>query len=297
MRSLRYFLLHPKDIIISSVLKLRRLLPDKLYLKVLFRLKVGYKLNLKNPKTFNEKLNWLKLYYHNPIFTVMADKLLVKEYVRNMIGDSYVVKCYGNWDSFEEIDFESLPDQFVLKTNHDSSGATICLSKNSFDYKKSQMRLSSLLENNWFWYLREWPYKNIKPQILAEEYLNDNHGSELRDYKFWCFNGVPTFMYVTNKGKNIRENFYDMDFNPVNINHGFKRQEPEVEKPVSFDLMKELASKLSHGIPFLRIDFFDVQGHVYFGEFTFYDWGGMSPFMTKEQDLYLGGLINITDLQ
>jgi hypothetical protein len=141
--------------------------------------------------------------------------------------------------------------------------------------------------------LREWVYKDITPCILAEKYLNNDSGKDLQDYKFWCFNGKPIYMYITNKGKFIQENFYDMEFNPVNINHGFPRRIPEFEKPHNFELMQKLASSLSKNIPFIRVDFYEIGNHVYFGEFTFYDWGGMQPFVDEYTDVELGKLIKL----
>ena len=166
--------------------------------------------------------------------------------------------------------------------------------KGKTDITAIKKRFSSkqIKKKNWYWYLREWVYKHIEPCILAEEYLDEGTGHELHDYKFWCFNGKPIYMYITNKGAVIKENFYDMDFNPVYIDHGFERYAPEYSKPAQFELMRELAEKLSKDIPFVRIDFFNVNGKVYFGEFTFYDWGAFSPFK-DDWDLKLGRLINL----
>ena len=217
---------------------------DELYLKEMFRMIFRKDLNLSNPRTFNEKMNWLKLHDRNPLYTVLADKYWVKKYVANLIGEEFVVPCYGCWKSIEEIDFNKLPEQFFLKMNHDSQKG-VCIDKKS----------------------------------------------DLQDYKFWCFNGNPTYMYITNKGDCIMENFYDMEFKVVNIDHGFPRRKPEFERPQNFDLMKKLAMRLSANIPFVRIDFFEVDGKVYFGEFTFYDWGGMLPFADEKTDLQLGDLL------
>lgn len=256
---------------------------------------MGYKINLDNPQTFNEKLNWMKLYNRQPIYTTLADKYAVKQIVKEKIGEEYVVKNLGVWDSFDEIDFNSLPKQFVLKCTHDSSGAIICRDKDTFDLLAAKKRIDFVMKMNYFYACREWPYKNIPHRIIADELLDDGSGHELNDYKFWCFNGKPTYMYCTVKTsmENIFENFYDMDFKPVNINHGFPRRNPEFEKPEAFELMKELAAKLSAGIPFVRIDFFYVNGKVYFGEYTFFDWAGLGKFSTYEQDLELGKLISL----
>lgn len=253
-------------------------LSDKTYLKVLYRLIFGRSLNLENPKTFNEKLNWLKLYCRRPEFSLMADKFEVKQHVKNLIGEQYVVKNYGVYERWDDIDFDSLPDSFVIKGTHDSGGAFICKNKATFDKKLVREKVEANQRRSFFYWYREWPYKNIRPRIIVDELLDDHTGNELRDYKFWCFNGKPTYMYCTIKGKEVYENFYDMDFQPVMIDHGFPRHQPEFDKPKNFELMKKLALKLSEGVPFVRVDFFDVEGKVYFGEYTFYDWGGMRPF-------------------
>lgn len=149
------------------------------------------------------------------------------------------------------------------------------------------------IKKNWYWASREWGYKHIEPCILAEEYLDEGTGHEVHDYKFWCFNGTPQYMYITNKGKVVKENFYDMDFNPVDINHGFERTVPEYNKPEGFERMKELAMVLSEGLPFVRIDFFNIGGKIYFGECTFYDWAGFRPFTDEKWDEMLGDLLTL----
>lgn len=272
-------------------------MPDELYIKRAFKKCIGYELNLLNPVTFNEKLNWLKVHDRKDKYTMLADKFEVKKYINEIIGEEYVVKNYGVWDSFEDIDFDSLPNEFVLKCTHDSSGVIICKGKKQFDYSAAKERISISLNNNFYYQSREWPYKNIRPRVIADKLLDDHSGKELNDYKFWCFNGVPRYMYCTVKAKDIYENFYDMSFTPVDINHGFKRRIPEFEKPEAFELMKTLAAKLSAGIPFVRVDFFYVDGKVYFGEFTFYDWGGLKPFPDYKQDVRLGDLIDINGVK
>ena len=269
---------------------------DKFYIKSLFRVTMGYKINLKTPQTFNEKLNWLKLYYRKPLFNVLADKIEVKKYVAEKIGNQYVVPTYRVWDKVEDVDFNSLPNQFVIKCNHCSGGMVICKDKEKLNIDEAKEILRKGLNYNYYWICREWPYKDIKPRILADKYLDDGTGNELRDYKFWCFDGKPKYMYCTIKGKNVYENFYDMEFKPIEINHGFPRHIPEFDKPSNFELMKDLASKLSEDIPFVRVDFFDVNGHVYFGEFTFYDWAGFYPFKTKEMDFELGKLLTLPNV-
>lgn len=276
------------------VCRIKRWMPAKLYLSIRYFSIFGNSIDWNNPKGFNEKLNWMKLNYRNPLFTMMADKYWVKSYVTRLIGEEYVVPCYGCWKNVDDIDFNSLPDRIFLKSNHDSGGGILVDKKKGIDRKMLRRRFNrkTLKRKNYYWYLREWPYKHIEPLILAEEYLDEGTDHELHDYKFYCFNGKPTYMYVTNKGKVIRENFYDMDFHPVDINHGYERTIPEYDIPDNFEKMKELATLLSRDIPFVRIDFFNVNGRLYFSEFTFYDWGGMKPFYGN-WDKKLGDLIKI----
>lgn len=276
-----------------AILFVAGLVPDRLYIRLTAKGKLGYSINLDNPKTFNEKLNWLKLYGRNPLYTQMADKYAAKQIVAERIGSQYVVRNLGCWQSFDDIDFDALPDRFVLKCTHDSSGAIVCRDKSTFDKNTARKRINLSLSMNYFYACREWPYKNIQPRIIADELLDDHSGKELNDYKFWCFNGVPKYMYCTVKSNDVYENFYDMDFKPVDINHGFRRRKPEFERPEDFNLMKELASKLSKGLPFVRVDFFYVAGRVYFGEYTFFDWAGLQPFRSRQQDMELGELIEL----
>lgn len=266
---------------------------DKCYISFRYRILCHKRLNWDNPQTFNEKLQWLKLYGHKPEYVTMADKYAVKQYVADCIGEEYVVPLYGVWDDARDIDFEKLPNQFALKCNHNSGGGRcICSDKSKIDMEQVRKDIQKGLKSNYYLPGRDKQYRDIPKKIIAEKYLDDHTGSELRDYKFWCFNGEPIYMYCTNKGKSIYENFYDMDFNPVPINHGFPRLYPELERPQEFDLMKDLAKKLSQGIPFVRVDFFDIDHHVYFSEFTFFDWGGFKPFKDG-WDEKLGKLITL----
>ena len=249
----------------------------KLYLKMRYKKIFGKELDLRNPKTFNEKLNWLKIYGYKNSYSQLVDKYEVKNIVSSRIGYEYVVPCYGVWDNFDDVDFAKLPVSFVLKSTHDSSGAFVCKNKNEINKELLKVEFDKKLRYNWYWINRERPYKDLKPRIIAEELLDDKSGKEIKDYKFLCFNGQPKVMYVTNKGSKIEENYYDMDFNVLDISHGYSRTIPEYIKPKNFNLMRNLAAVLSKDIPFVRVDFFDVNGKVYFGEYTFYDWGGIKP--------------------
>lgn len=265
---------------------------DKAYLSLIYFVIFRKKINWKNPQTFNEKMQWLKLYRHKPVYVTMADKYAVKKFVADIIGEEYVVPNIGVWERVEDIDFSSLPNQFVLKCTHDSGSRYICKDKSQLDIEKAKRILNKGMKADYYLPGRDKQYRDIPRKIIADEFLEDNTGEELRDYKFWCFNGEPLYMYCTNKGEHICENFYDMDFNPVPINHGFPRISPELEKPEEFELMRDLARQLSKGVPFVRVDFFDVNHQVYFGEYTFFDWGGWRPFLDG-WDEKLGKLIEI----
>lgn len=284
----------PKLLFIRIMYFLSPLLPDKLYLKIIFRLKLGYPFNVKNPITFNEKMNWLKLYDRQFVYTTMADKYLVKQYVASVIGDKYVVPLIKIWDSITEFDFGQLPDKCVIKTTQDSGGAIIYM-RGVSDENEIIRKINKRIHIHNYYYSREWPYKNINTKIEVEQFLDDGSGAVLQDYKFWCFNGVPKIMYCTVKCKDVYENFYDMDFQPLYISHGFRRRIPEFAEPKAFNAMKELAAKLSKDIPFVRVDFFYVDGQIYFGEFTFFDWGGLKPFK-DDWDVKLGELLHLGNI-
>lgn len=254
---------------------------------------LGYNVDIKHPKTFNEKLTWLKLNDRNEEYHKLVDKYEVKRIVSAKIGAEHVVPCLGVWDNFDEIDFSKMPTQFVIKSTH-YGAPVIVKDKSKMDIPSIRGIIKSQATKSGYGANYEWVYKDVRPRVLIDKYLEDNSGnSVLQDYKFWCFNGAPLYMYMTVKDQNIYENFYDMDFNAVDINHGFPRHSPEFKKPGPFDKMKEFAKILSKGIPFVRVDFFVVEGNIYFGEMTFYDWAGTHPFINYEQDLFLGSLIDL----
>ena len=290
-------LLNRKFMIDYISTKLTRFYSDERYIRLKYRLHFNKEINLVNPKGFNEKLNWLKLNFRNPLFTMMADKYWVKQYVANKIGKEYVVPCYGCWKSVDEIDFDYLPEKCFLKSTHDSGGGILVDKSEGIDFKRIRKRFNkkTLQGKNWYWHLREYPYKHIEPRIIADEYLDEGTGKELHDYKFYCFNGEPAYMYVTNKGKKIYENYYDLKFNAIDISHGYDRVYPEFSKPANFEKMIELARVLSNGLPFVRVDFFNVNNKLYFGEFTFYDWGGMKP-LKEPWESRLGEMIKLPSL-
>lgn len=274
-------LLHNRRHFVFAVFRrLSFLMPNnKLYLRIYYWLEMRQPLNLTNPVLFNEKLQWLKLYDCRPEYCVMADKFAVKPYVAKIIGDEYIIPTIGDWDTPYDIDWDTLPDSFVLKTNHDGggNGIVICRDKSSLDKKKAINTLLFSWRRNTYRIAREWSYKNIRKKILAEPYMEDNKSGELRDYKFFCFDGVPKVMFVvTERGVKEKANFdfFDMDFNHLEIYTDCPVADYSIEKPASFEEMKEIAAKLSKGIPFVRVDLYEINDRPYFGEFTFYHSGG-----------------------
>ena len=272
-------------------------LSDERYLRIAYRIEMGYPLNLDNPQTFNEKLQWLKLYDRHPEYTQMVDKLGAKEYVSDVIGEEYIIPTLGVWEKVEDIDFESLPEQFVLKCTHDSGGLVICKDKRNLDYRAARNKLKSCLKHNYYWGQREWPYKNVVPRIMAEEYMEDQTSHELRDYKFFCFNGVMKALFIATdrqtKGEETKFDFFDAEFRHLDIKNGHPNAEVPPAKPVMFEKMKILAERLSEGIPHLRVDFYEVNGKIYFGELTFSHWSGMVPFDPEEWDFRFGEWITL----
>lgn len=272
-------------------------LPDEIYLKLIYRLAMGRFLDLDNPKTYTEKLQWLKLYDRNDVYTTMVDKHLVKEYVSSLIGEEYIIPTLGIWENVDDIDFNELPNQFVLKCTHDSGGLIVCTDKNKLDIRKAKEKLKACLMKQYFWQGREWPYKNIKPMVIAEKYMEDRETEELRDYKFFVFNGVPKVLFIASERQNeatdTKFDFFDMDFNDLHIKNGHNNSQKIIKKPACFNEMKLLASKLSQGIPQLRVDFYEVNGKVYFGELTFFHHGGLVPFEPEIWDLKFGDWIEL----
>lgn len=295
-RKIKTFLRNPKISLIKLLYLISPLLSDSFYLKLLFPLKTGYKLNLDQPKTYNEKLQWLKINYKIPIMTKMVDKFLAKNFAANIIGSEYIVKSYGVWKKFEDIDFDKLPKQFVLKTTHDQGGVVLVSDKKNFDKKSAEKKIKKHLKFKHFYLTREWPYKNVEPRIMAEALLVDREIGDLYDYKFYCFHGEPKIMYLAHgRQKDICYlDFYDMDFNKLDISRpGYFQSSKNFKIPENWELMKELAKKLSLGFPHLRVDFYNINGKVYLGELTFFQGGGLMPFSPQDWDDKLGSWIDL----
>lgn len=272
-------------------------MPDKPYLQIFYYAEFGKFIDFKNPKTFNEKLNWLKLYYRRPDLITLVDKYEVKKYIADKIGEQHVIPTLGVWDKFEDINFNEFPNQFVLKCTHDSGGLVVCKDKSKLNLKEVKAKIEKSLTNNYYLWTREWPYKGVKPRIIAEKYMEDQETGELRDYKFFCFNGEPKLMFVASERglKNTKFDFYDMQFHHMNIVQHYPNSEYSIEKPEHFEKMVMLAEKLSAGFPHVRVDFYEANGQVYFGEMTFYHFGAIVPFETEEWDKKIGDWLVLPD--
>ena len=273
-----------------------RCLPDEIHLKIMYRALIGKNINLDNPKGFNEKLNWLKLHDRNPLYNILVDKLAVKQWVADKIGAQYVSETYDSWDRVESISLENLPNQFVLKTNHDSGGVAICRDKSTFDFDAAKRVLRKHLNSNYYWWTREWPYKDVVPLVMAEEYLEDEGlDTGLVDYKVTCFNGNPRLIEV-HRGRFGEHtcNYYDQDWNPVSIDWaGIPVSPVEVERPEKLEKMLELSSVLARGIPQVRCDWYVLGDRLVFGELTLFNGAGLDP-IDEKNDLWLGSLIDLS---
>ena len=269
---------------------------DEKFLKYMFKRSFGYDLNLDNPRTFNEKLQWLKLYDRKDIYTKMVDKYEVKNYVADKIGKEYIIKTLGIYEKFEDIEFNKLPNKFVIKCTHDSGGIVICKDKDKLDLKKSKKIINKSLKNNFYLNGREWPYKNVKPRIIIEKYMEDEQLKELRDYKFFCFNGkCRCFKIDYDRYTCHKANYYDecgniLEFGELAFAPDYKKR---IELPKKLKTMVMLAEKLADNNKFLRVDLYEINGKIYFGELTFYPASGFGKFTSEEWDLKLGDWINL----
>lgn len=275
---------------------LGKLMPDKLYLNIMFKMKIGHSIDWNSPKGFNEKLQWLKVHEHFPERTKLVDKFAVRSYISENIGEKYLIPLLGVWERFEEIDFDTLPNQFVLKCTHDSGGVVICKDKRKFKIDEARKFISRRLRKNFFKNGREFPYKNVTPRIIAEAYMEDESGVELKDYKLMCFNGRVRCSFVCsnrNLSTGLCVNFYDEDWKPMPFERHYPRNPVEIKRPTQYEHMVELAERLARGIKFVRVDFYEIQDRIYFGELTFYPGSGMEEFSPEEYDYLLGSWLEL----
>lgn len=274
--------------------KFKCILDDSEFISRQFEYYIGYRPNLDSPQTFNEKIQWLKLHDRNPQYIQLVDKYEVKKYISNKIGEEYVVPTLGVYDSFDEIDFALFPKQFVLKCTHDSGSVVICKNKAEFDKNNIKEIFEKNLKRNFYWIGREWPYKNITGKIIVEKYMASSAG--MVDYKFMCFNGIPRIIFTCTERfeeEGLKVTFFDLNWNKLEFERHYPSSRKKIKKPQNLELMLCLSRRLSEGIPFVRVDFYEIEGKVYFGELTFYPGGGMEEFKPIEWDRTLGDWIRL----
>ena len=275
-----------------QLIKLLSFVPSAPYLKMVYRIKTGEKLHLKNPVGFNEKLNWLKLNHIHPEYTQLVDKLAVRDYIREKIGEDYLFPLLGSWNSFDDIDFDALPDKFVLKCNHDSGSVKLITDKSKMDKAALKAFFERRLAMNAYCLGREYPYKDVPPKMMAEAFMEAPDGGGITDDKFLCFHGEPNLLFVaTDRATDVRFDFFDMDFQHLDIVNIHEQSGKEIQKPSCFEEMKSLAETLSQGMEFVRIDLYEIGGRVYFGEFTFFHGGGFYLFYPAHWEKDLGDLL------
>ena len=283
--------------LVLSNLGFYKSLDDKVYLERLFKALFNKNLDLNNPLTYNEKVQWLKLYDRKDIYTEMVDKYAAKQFVSRILGEKYIIPTLGIYDDVNQIDFNKLPNSFVMKCTHDSGGVVICKDKNAFDINGAKKYLRKMQKKDFYLKWREWPYKNVPHRIIVEEYMEDKDTQEIRDYKFFTFGGKVKAMFIASERQNSKVetkfDFFDENFKHLPITNGHPNAPIEPKKPINFELMKEFAEKLSAGTRHLRVDFYEINGSVYFGEMTFYHWSGLVPFEPEEWDGIFGSWIKL----
>ena len=287
---------NPRYILLDVFNLFSPFLSDERFLKLRFWIVMGRKLDLKNPRGYNDKLQWLKLYDRRPIYTTFVDKYSVKNYVANIIGPEHIIPTLAVWDSIESLDLSHLPTSFVLKTTHDgdSKGVIICKDKSKIDIEAVKNQLAKNMETNYYRFGREWPYKDVRPRIIAEQYLEDESG-ERRDYKFFCFDGVVRASFVATERStgDVKFDYYDADFNHIDMVQSHPMSGSIIRKPKNYDKMVKIASELSKGFPHVRVDLYNCNGDIYFGELTLYHYGGMIPFHPEKWDYIFGSWLNL----
>ena len=278
-------------------------MPDRAYISMSYLIKTHSFMHWSNPVSFSEKLQWLKVNNRNPIYSKLVDKYEVKEFISETIGQQYAIPTLAVWNNVEEIDFNLLPQAFVLKCTHDSGSVIICKNKEFFDYEQAKKKLNHHLKRNLYYLSREWPYKNVIPRIIAEPLLQTEDGTPISDYKIFCFNGEPKIVYVTfgrGSEEKMKINYYDLSWNKLNLRHlNYDNYQGSFTPPESFANMLYLARELSKGFTFIRIDFYDIDGKIYVGEMTFYPDGGWGFHKStpRSMDIQLGNMIDIPKIK
>lgn len=283
--------------LINANLGMHKRMPDEEYIKRKYKAATGKILDLENPRTFNEKLQWIKLYDRRPEYTMMVDKYLVREHISQTVGEKYLIPLLGVWEHPEDIDFDALPDQFALKCNHNSGlGMCICKDKSKLNIADVVRELKKGMAQDYYLSSREWPYKDVPRRIIAEKYMVDDSGTELRDYKVMCFGGEPKLIqYHIGRFGDHTQDFYDAQWNKLEITQGLPLSEVVLEKPVFLEEMLDLSRKLSAGMPQVRVDWYYVQGQLYFGELTFFDAAGYDEFEPAQWNEIVGSWVQLPE--
>lgn len=294
-RKLNIILSKPYVILLKFWHCFEPIVSDETFLKVLFKIKVGYWPNLKKPKSYNEKIQWLKLNYKQPEYTQMVDKIAAKKYVARIIGDKYIIPTIGIWNDIHEIDWDKLPSRFVLKASHDSGGVVVCKDKSKLDISEAKALLSGAGKKDYAKYNKEYVYHDVPHRFIAEKYMEDESGFELKDYKIFCCDGVPKYLFVATgrQQHDTRFDFYDCNFNHLPVLNGHPNADVWPAKPKNFEEMLEVAAKLSKGMPEVRVDLYNINGRIYFGELTFFHWSGLTPYEPREWDYKFGETIKL----
>ena len=270
-------------------------IPDEIYLKKEFKASLNFELNLDNPTTYNEKIQWLKLNDRKPIYTTMVDKYKVREYIKQKIGENYLIPLLGVWDDVNDIEFNNLPEKFVLKCNHNSGlGMFVCTDKSKMQINKVKRDLKKGLKENYYYKHREWPYKNVDPKIICEEFIGENDRTP-DDYKFLVINGeIYTILVCKDRDREkVKFYYFDADWNRMYCQRKEPAEEYVIEKPDNYDEMVSIVKKLSEGFSTIRVDLYNVSGKIYFSELTFYDSSGFDTDITYNEDCKRGLLLKL----
>lgn len=297
IKKIKKIIRKPKIILMYILARINlKFIPDESFLKLSYWTHMNKRLNLSSPETFNEKIQWLKLNDRKEIYTTLVDKYAVRKYIEKKIGGQYLIQLFGAYDSFEEIDFEVLPNSFVMKPNHTSGDIFICKNKNEIDYKKLKKIVQKWLERDYYWVHREWPYKNIKKKIIIEKYIENLSSNGLIDYKLMCFNGKVKCSFLClnrNSSEGLNVDFYDLKWNKMPFERHYPKSNQTISKPINYEKMIEYAEILSEGIPFIRVDFYETDEKLFFGELTLYPGAGIEEFTPEKYDYELGSWIEI----
>ena len=274
-----------------------RFIPDELYVRICYRIQMGKRLELDPPRTFNEKLQWLKLHDRRPEQTRWVDKYEVRKLIAETAGEDHLFSLLGVWDRVEDVEWDRLPDRFVLKCTHDSGGTVICRDKSRFDVRAARRKLAAGLKRNYYWAGREWAYKDVRPRIIAEPLMVDESGTELKDYKFFCFDGEPRLIQVDfDRFVKHKRNLYDLEwrYQPFQLMYP---TDPGriIPKPANLHDVLAFVRRITPKVPFMRTDLYLIGERIYFGEFTLHHGGGAEPFIPDSYDEWLGTWIRLPE--